>query len=416
MRHLRRYLALRKPEVLIPSPSAHQLGLIIVIPCLQEPAMIDLLDHLHSCQMPLSAIEVIVVINHASDASDAVRAANLMTYDEISIWKQGHENYGFRVHPLRAFDLPPKIAGVGLARKIGMDEAMRRFAAINRPDGVIASLDADCLVSNNYFNVLQDYFKVNPSIHAVTLAYAHRLDEISDGRHRHAMVCYELFLRYVEHGWGYAGLPFAFTAIGSCFAVRANACARHHGMNKRRAGEDFYFLHKLARERPLGHITSACVYPSARMSSRTPFGTGQAVAAWVQKGSSKWPVCAPERFAELRLMNDAVESLFDMDADGWLKRLPTSVADFLRDAGISVAACNMRAHAASPASFRKRFYVWFDGLKTWRYVHQPSMQVPIEEAAATLLETSSIKPAAADAESLLIQYRREIRSSGSTAQ
>jgi len=187
--------------------------------------MIKLLEHLHSCQMPPSVIEVIVVINHASDASDAVRAANQETFDKISIWKQDHDIDGFRMHALRAFDLPPKTAGVGLARKIGMDEAMRRFAAIDRPDGVIASLDADCLVSNNYFNVLQDYFKVNPNIHAVTLAYAHRLDEISDARHRYAMVCYELFLRYVEHGWGYAGLPFAFTAIGSCFAVRANACA-----------------------------------------------------------------------------------------------------------------------------------------------------------------------------------------------
>jgi len=225
MRHLRRYLALQQPEVLIPPPSAPELGLIIVIPCLQEPAMIKLLEHLHSCQMPPSVIEVIVVINHASDASDAVRAANQETFDKISIWKQDHDIDGFRMHALRAFDLPPKTAGVGLARKIGMDEAMRRFAAIDRPDGVIASLDADCLVSNNYFNVLQDYFKVNPNIHAVTLAYAHRLDEISDARHRYAMVCYELFLRYVEHGWGYAGLPFAFTAIGSCFAVRANACA-----------------------------------------------------------------------------------------------------------------------------------------------------------------------------------------------
>jgi len=405
MRHLRRYLALRKPEALLAAPPAPELGLVIVIPCLLEPAMIELLEHLHSCQMPLSAIEVIVVINHASDASDAVRAANQETFDKISIWKQGHESGGFRVYPFRAFDLPPKIAGVGLARKIGMDEAMCRFAAINRPDGIIASLDADCLVSNNYFNALQDYFKVNSNIHAATLAYAHRLNGISDARHRYAMVCYELFLRYVEHGWGYAGLPFAFTAIGSCFAVRANACARHHGMNKRRAGEDFYFLHKLARERPLGHITSACVYPSAHMSSRTPFGTGQAVAAWVHGDSRRWPVCEPERFAELRLMNDALESLFDSDTDGWLERLPVSLADFLREAGITNAARNMRANAVAAASFRRRFYVWFDGLKAWRYIHRPSRQIPIEEAAASLLKMDGITPQATDAESLLMQYR-----------
>jgi len=416
MRHLRRYLDLQQSETLIASPPAPELGLVVVIPCLREPAMIELLDHLHSCQMPASAIEVIVVINHASDASDAVRAANQSTFKRISAWKQVYDSDIFRVHPLRAFDLPPKIAGVGLARKIGMDEAMRRFAAIDRPDGVIASLDADCLVSNNYFNVLQEYFKVNYAIYAVTLAYAHRLNGISDARHRYAMVCYELFLRYVEYGWGYAGLPFAFTAIGSCFAVRANACARHHGMNRRRAGEDFYFLHKLARERPLGYIESACVYPSPRMSPRTPFGTGQAIAAWVHGDSSRWPVCEPERFAELRLMNDALESLFDSDTDGWLERLPVSLADFLREAGITNAARNMRANAATAASFRKRFYVWFDGLKAWRYIHRPSRQIPIEEAAAALLAMGDITPEKADAESLLMQYRLISKASGSTVQ
>jgi len=417
MRHLRRYLDLQQSEgpgrIASPVP---ELGLIVVIPCLQEPTMIEVLDHLRSCRMPPSAIEVIVVINHASNAPDDVRAVNLNSYDDICAWKQGHESDGFRVYPIRAFDLPPKIAGVGLARKIGMDEAMRRFAAINRPDGVIASLDVDCLVSNNYFNVLHDYFKVNPDIYAATLAYAHRLDEISDKRQRYAMVCYELFLRYVEHGWGYAGLPFAFTAIGSCFAVRANACARHHGMNRRRAGEDFYFLHKLARERPLGHISSVSIYPSARLSSRTPFGTGQAIAAWVHGDSNKWSVCKPVRFNELQEMNNTLESLFDSDTDGWLERLPESLADFLRKAGITNAARNMRANTATATSFCKRFYVWFDGLKAWRYIHQPTRQIPIEEAAAILLDMGGITPEKVDAESLLMQYRLISKSSGSTVQ
>jgi len=406
MRHLRRYLDLQRTQTAISSPPARGLGLIVVIPCMREPAMIELLDHLHICEMPDSAIEVIAVINHPSDASDEVRVANLATFNGINAWKQERESTAFRVHPLRAFDLPPKIAGVGLARKIGMDEAMRRFAAIGRPDGVIASLDADCRVSSNYFNELHKYFKVNSSIHTATLAYAHRLDELSDPRHRYAMVCYELFLRYVEHGWGYAGLPFAFTAIGSCFAVRANACARHHGMNRRKAGEDFYFLHKLARERPLGHIGSACVYPSARMSSRTPFGTGQAIADRVYGGSSQWLVCAPERFSELRIMNDAVAALYKGDTKAWLERLPVLLANFLHHAGITDAARNMRAHAASPASFRGRFYVWFDGLKAWRYVHQASSKIAVEGAAGALLAMEGIAWTTGDAESLLMQYRR----------
>ena len=48
--------------------------------------------------------------------------------------------------------------GVGLARKTGMDEAVRRFNSINRPDGVILNIDADCTVDSNYFIEICDKF------------------------------------------------------------------------------------------------------------------------------------------------------------------------------------------------------------------------------------------------------------------
>jgi len=367
--------------------------------------MIEILNHLRSCEIA-SPVEIIVVVNHPSNASDEVRISNMLTLRQIFAWKHRNESATLRVHPLRAFDLPLKIAGVGLARKIGMDEAMHRFSELGRPDGVIASLDADCYVSDNYFKELQLFFKVNPYIDTVTLAYAHRLDEISDLRHYRAMVCYELYLRYIEHGWWYARLPYAFTAIGSCFAVRANACARHHGMNRRRAGEDFYFLHKLARERPVGHLASASVYPSGRISTRTPFGTGQAISSWIDAESTEWPVCEPERFNELRKMNDAVKLLFDADTDAWLECLPGLLSDFFREAGIVKAAQSIRSNTATSASFRRRFYVWFDGLKAWRYIHRSAKKTAIENAAAGLLEMSGIYPEKSDAKSLLMQFRQ----------
>lgn len=102
-----------------------------------------------------------------------------------------------------------------------------------RPSGFIASLDADCLVSDTYLSGILAWFETHPNAHAATLPYAHRLEEVNDSRYRQAIIGYEIFLRYVAAGWRHAGLPCAFTAIGSCFAVRADAYARHHGMNKR---------------------------------------------------------------------------------------------------------------------------------------------------------------------------------------
>jgi len=42
------------------------------------------------------------------------------------------------------------------------------------------------------------------------------------------------------------------------------------GMNRREAGEDFYFLNKLAKLGDIGQIHATTVYPSARPSRRVP--------------------------------------------------------------------------------------------------------------------------------------------------
>ncbi|MDX8405549.1 MAG: glycosyltransferase family 2 protein [Mariprofundus sp.] len=404
MRHLNRYLSLQQATPFIDRPVAAQLQLITVIPCMDEPAILELLDHLRSCAMPSAPVEIIIVVNHPCDAADEIRQSNAKTVAQLIHWQAANNCPALSVHLINSCELPVKASGVGIARKIGMDEAARRFAAIGRPDGIIASLDADCRVSANYFTALLQGFAGQPALHATTTAYAHRIDELSDARHRQAMICYELFLRYIELGWSHAGLPYAFTAIGSCFAVRANAYARHHGMNKRQAGEDFYFLHKLARERPLAHFSNVVVYPSARMSSRTPFGTGQAIADWYHSEQQQWPVCAPEAFLELRQMSDSLDQLFAMETAAWLAQLPPQLHAYLLAAHIEKAVTGMRANTATAASFCNRFYFWFDGLKAWRYVNRQTF-MPIEQAVTTLLSLLHIAPESNQTEALLDQLR-----------
>jgi len=405
MRHLTRYLALHPARPLIDSPPNDDLVLTVVIPCLQEPGIIELVEHLQARTLPDAAVEILIVVNHAADVPEAVRHANAETLAQLRQWQAATPK--FQMHAMDARDLPVKSAGVGLARKVGMDEACRRFAAISKPAGIIASLDADCLVSANYLAGIIKAFDENPAMHAAILPYAHRLHEISDPLHLKAITCYELFLRYVELGWQYAQLPYAFTSIGSCFAVRANAYARHHGMNQRKAGEDFYFLHKLDREHPLGRIRDVCVYPSARMSSRTPFGTGQAVSDFYHGDKSTWQVAAPELFDDLRCMQQALPALFEATTQAWLQQLPARLAEFLEESGIEQAVKSMRAHAASPATFCSRYFVWFDGLKAWRYVNRGDSTMPIEAAASLLLEKAGIAATGSDATTMLEQFRND---------
>ena len=54
--------------------------------------------------------------------------------------------------------LPKKDAGVGLARKIIMDEAFKRFSTLDH-NGVIACLDGDCVVQENYIEELITHYK-----------------------------------------------------------------------------------------------------------------------------------------------------------------------------------------------------------------------------------------------------------------
>jgi len=403
MRHLSRYLARQAVLPALNVPPAPDLRLAIVIPCLAEPGIIETLRHLHHrCG---AHAEIIVVVNHALDAADEVRIQNQRTLAEIRRWSAAA---AVPVHAIDARDLPPRHAGVGLARKIGMDLAAARFRQLGRADGVIASLDADCRVSRGYGARVCAYFAKHASCHAATLAFAHRLGECRDARHRQAMIYYELFLRYIALGWRHAGLPYAFASIGSCFAVRANAYARHQGMNRRKAGEDFYFLHKLARERTLGHIADARVYPSPRMTSRTPFGTGRAVADWYHGEQRGWSVVAPACFRELGQMHATLDALYAArDHRRWLAGLAPGLATYLQAAGLSRALHHMRTHARSAAVFRRHFYTWFDGLKAWRYTQRYGRFEAIESALCTLLAAMGMDgPSTRDAECLLEHLRR----------
>ncbi|MDX8407511.1 MAG: hypothetical protein R8L58_03915, partial [Mariprofundaceae bacterium] len=190
MRHLNRYLQLQKLRPMIAAAPSPDLGLCIVIPCLNEAELPMLIEQLHAQILPDTAVEILIVINHADNASNTIKAANAETLRTIEHWHTRHTGTSLQVHAISAFDMPPRDAGVGMARKIGMDEAMRRFACIDRPAGIIASLDADCRVSNNYISGLKSAFERQPDMHAATLPFAHRLADIADTRHRTAIIGY----------------------------------------------------------------------------------------------------------------------------------------------------------------------------------------------------------------------------------
>lgn len=341
------------------------MGLAVVIPCFNEPNLLASLESLWRCARPEAAVEVIVVVNSSETASEEILTQNRRTLQEAIAWSKEDCDRHFRVHLLHFPNLPRKHAGVGLARKIGMDEALRRFDGLGRLDGVIICFDADSQCDDNYLVELEKYFKTNPKSPGCSIYFEHPLAGNEESSVYEAIILYELHLRYYVEGLRMAGFPHAFHTIGSSMAVRADACMAQGGMNKRQAGEDFYFLHKII---PLGHfgeVNTTCVLPSPRASDRVPFGTGRAVRDYLTTNSFEtYPLQA---FHDLRALFMLAPRLSEPSTD--FSDLAAPLREFLAVQKSAEVVAQIRANTSSQAAFVKRFFRWFDGFLAMKYIH-----------------------------------------------
>lgn len=247
---------------------SENLGITIVIPCFDEPDILHTIESILNCTPPSCFVEIIVIINASSKAYEGVCEQNIQTHRELELFCKGFETEWVKILTYLNNNLPKKHAGAGLARKIGMDEALMRFNSLQR-NGIIVSLDADTQVEKNYLLEIEKEM-VNNDVGI--LAFEHL--PTSDVELQVAINTHELYLRYVKSAFQFIGYPYSFHTIGSAFCVKAEVYARFGGMNKKHAGEDFYFLHKLFPNCSVTNIVSTRVFPSSRISRRVPFGTG----------------------------------------------------------------------------------------------------------------------------------------------
>ncbi len=369
---------------------AGDLSLIVVIPCHNEPNVVATLNSLNDCSSCTGTVEVIIALNGAANSSGAIKSQNENSFQEIISWQANQRGRRFRLFVLRDEDLPSRHAGVGLARKIGMDEAAWRLESIGKKDGVIVCLDADCVVEPNYLSAIEKYFLNHPLAKAASIYFEHPLD-ISDTTLREGIINYEIHLRYYIQGLKYAGYPFACHAIGSGMCVRSNVYQRAGGMNRRKAGEDFYFLHKIIPLGGFGTINNTTVYPSPRISDRVPFGTGRAMKEWADNpaGFTTYNI---RIFDDLKIFMESVSSYYKASGEEARKStemLPLPVRSFLESAGFLEKIEEVNAHTAGMKTFMPRWFNWMDGFRMLKMIHYmrnhfyPDMRV--EEAANELL-------------------------------
>ena len=388
--------------------------IITVIPSYGEPDITSLLNSLVSTARPECEVEVIVVVNAPLNASYESLERNRKTIADIESWKQQTKNCWFRLFSL---DIEPGTItgwGVGLARKTGMDEAVRRFSMIQKPGGIILNLDADCVVEPNYFYAVHNEFRKGKDRKACSIYFEHPLtgNEFPDSTYHH-IALYELHLRYYFQGLSYSGFPYVFHTVGSAMAVRADEYVSAGGMNRRQAGEDFYLIQKLVPSGGYFSLNSTSVYPSPRPSFRVPFGTGASIAKLTEDTNPTLLTYNPDAFGELRILFQTTGTIYRSSEDELNKvysMLPVGIKSFISEQEWLGKTAEIKSNTSGLESFRKRFFGWFNMFKIVRYlnfVHQDLfVKKRVEVAANEILVRLGADKVSSDAHEILKQFRR----------
>jgi len=357
------------PDTLIALAPSPDLKLCICIPCYQEEDIGSTISSLMNCVAIQGDVELIILINDSEEDNDQTKQQNLISYETCVSLRYSCAENGLSLIPILVDEIIVKKAGVGYARRLAMDEAARRFNVINSSRGIIACLDADTTVSENYLMEIVRFFEENQNLSACSIAFEHDLRS-PDEKINSAICDYESHLRYFINMQRLIGLPFAYQTVGSAMAVTSRAYQKLGGMNSRKAGEDFYFLHKFIKNGLVGDLNSACVYPSARVSDRVPFGTGKAVGDILSSRGS-YETYNSQSFEDIHKLIVSLPLIFENDQGCFhiLAQLSEPLTTYLKKENFQEKIAEIRSNTSNYRSFRKRFFHWYDAFRLMKCLH-----------------------------------------------
>ncbi|MDD2542314.1 MAG: glycosyltransferase family 2 protein [Desulfuromonadaceae bacterium] len=379
------------PWIITAPPSRSFTG-VIVIPSLAEAANLpQTLESLsHNLPELLERFLILIVVNQRADATASETSDNRDTLKGLPRWKrQFHLDNLFWVDAATAGGELPAKQGVGLARKIGLDLALPLLNYRN-DDPLMICLDADTLVQPNYLDAITRHFAATTAGGA-SIPYRHR--QASDQAGQSAIDRYELFLRTYVLGLELAGSPYAFHTVGSAMACRASAYVASGGMNRRLAGEDFYFLQQVHKTSIVVPLAGTTVHPSPRSSTRVPFGTGRAVGDMLVDGEQRLLFYQPVVFSIVGEWLAWIAGNTGADASSFLNAaalISPVLHRVLEQSGFRDAWDNLQRNNRDNTKLLTSFHGWFDAFRTMRFIHELSDQmyprIEPEGAIAPLLE------------------------------
>ena len=370
MKHWEKYIQKHQAYNKYAIPAGFDYGMVVVIPCFDEPDVLTTLRSLMQCVPTQYPVGVLVVVNSSELTDVAIVKHNRVTYDEVVVFAKENNQPQLAFHALLCENMPRKHAGVGLARKIGMEWAVRGFLQSTNSNGVIISLDADCTVSDNYLQLIEHQFTTY-SPNCCVLNFKHRTND-NNSALQNAIDQYEAYIWYFRNALKAIDFPFYYHTIGSAFAVLADAYVRVGGIGRQQGGEDFYFLQKMFFLGRTTELMKAFVYPEARFSDRIPFGTGPALEKILATDDGLLRVYSVEAFEALKEFFVLRIKFYKQSQEvvsALVEQLHVSIQHFLKENNLLAAIADCNENSATANTFEKRFFHHFDAFTIIKYLN-----------------------------------------------
>lgn len=357
----------------------------VVIPIKNEyPLFLKTLESIYKSALAynlLDFIHVVCVINNRKNDADLIKENNLQSINVL----QNFDSQCFLskisidiincVYEDFAFD---ENQGVGLARKIGLDYG------IEIKSEILACLDADTLVAEDYCKLLFDFWKENSKKNALAVTdFIHLTGENLE--EENAIQKYQNYMKSHSKKLQKTGTWFYPVALGPTIICTSEAYVACGGMNLKLAGEDFYFLQSLIKV-CFGkvHFLNTTVYPSSRQSDRVPFGTGRTISELLSNNDKKlgYPdKCYEAIYDFISEVNIFIEKRFSLtneisDLSCLLKAKNIYLYNFLEKENFFNIWIKLCENNKNAQSLERAFHGWFDGLKIIRLIHFIESELP----------------------------------------
>jgi hypothetical protein len=389
---LTKYLARHaEPESEVATRLSGDFGHALIVPAYGElESLFSLLASVPGG--PAGPVLIVAVLNARADSPAAVHEANRAARErferELPAPALLSDAPPVRAHPLPGGTLLlidraapgnflPEGQGVGLARKIGNDAALRIHAAGRLASPWLHNTDADTLLTRDYF---EQTAGLDPDrTGAAIYFFEHRFE--ADPNLALAGRLYEISLRYYVLGLAWAGSPYAYQSMGSCLAIPSGSYAKVRGFPRKNAAEDFYVLDKLAKVGAIQRLAGAPLSLEGRPSDRVPFGTGRALRDLTgnRKALSNFRLYHPLVFAHIAAWLQALDriAISGGDVERAMAGLPSAGpffrTDLLREAleklGVADAIAQARARSSDAATLARHLHTWFDAFRTLKLAH-----------------------------------------------